>query len=294
MPQLVLHVGAHGTGGGMLAGWLARNRVALEAQGLVLPPPPQFLRAISEALDKGRDDDPVLRERRLLQDLGVTGPMGRVIVSAPGLLGAGADVLAAEGFYRRDVARRLHALAVLFPETPITLLLAIDRAQVVIPALLPDEPGAAEIVMAGITEETLPWARLAHAIRGQLPRAGLVIWRNDAHAEVWPRILRALVGPDVVLPVVGLFDLAARGLGAEARLRAQRYLTGNPPGSARQLRDVVTAFGKRFGTQTPEDPTRDLPGWLRERLAGLDRGYATEWADLAGMAGVTCLHPREG
>lgn len=291
--HLVLHVGAHGTDGGRIAGWLARNREALEGQGLALPPPPHFLRQISEALDKGRDEDPFPREEALLRSLGASGTRRRMLVSAPGLLGAGADVLAAEGFYRRDVARRLHGLAVLFPRTRLTLLLAIGRAQAVIPALLPDEPGAAELLLAGITEETLPWARLAHAIRAQLPRAGLVVWRNEDHVDVWPKVLRALVGPEVVLPVPGLFDLAARGMGAEARLRAQRYLAGNPPTSARQLRDVVTAFGKRFGTQAPENPARALPGWLRERLAGLDRGYATEWADLAGMAGVTCLHPRE-
>jgi len=292
--HLVLHVGAHGTDAGRIAAWLARNREALQAQGLVLPPPGPFLRALSEALDKGRDQDPFVREEALLSGLGATGQRRRMLVSAPGVLGAGTDALAAEGFYRRDVARRLHALAVLFPRTRLTLLLAVGRAQSVIPALLPDEPGAAELLLAGITEETLPWARLAHAIRAQLPRAGLVVWRTDDQADVWPKILRALVGPEVALPVPGLFDLAARGLGAEARLRAQRYLAGNPPASARQLRDVVAAFGKRFGTQTPEDPARNLPGWLRERLARLDRGFATEWADLSGMAGVTCLHARQG
>lgn len=292
--HLVLHVGAHGTDAGRIAGWLARNRDALESQGLAVPAPGTFLRRISEALDQGRDDDPLAREETVLRSLGASGARRRMLVSAPGLLGAGADVLAAEGFYRRDVARRLHGLAVLFPRTRLTLLLAIGRAQSVIPALLPHDPGAPEAVMAGITEETLPWVRLAQTIRAQLPRAGLVVWRNEDHSQIWPQVLRALVGPDVVLPLPGLFDLAAPGMGAEARLRAQRYLAGNPPASARQLRDVVTAFGKRFGTQTPEDPARALPGWLRARLAGLDRGYATEWADLAGTSGVECLHVRSG
>lgn len=289
MVHLVLHVGAHGTDGGRIAAWLSRNRAALEAQDLLVPAPALFLRQISEALDKGRNEDPLPREAALLRGLGVTPATRCLVVSAPGLLGGSADVLAAEGFYRRDVVRRLHGLAVLFPDSPVTLLLAIGSAQTVIPALLPDEPGAAETLLSAISEETLPWSRLAHAIRTQVPRAGLVVWRNEEFPVVWPQVLRALVGAETVLPAPGLFDLAALRLGAEARLRAQRYLADSPAASARQLRDVIAAFGRRFGTQVNADPLHGLPGWLRERLAGLDRGYETEWADLSGTTGLRCL-----
>lgn len=290
MTHLILHVGAHGTDGGRIAGWLARNRTRLEAQGLVVPAPGQFLRQISSALDLGRNDDPVEREAALIAALGATGK--RLVVSAPGLLGGSADVLASDGFYRRDVARRLFGLQALFGQSRVSVLLAVASAGQVIPALLPDEPGAAETLMAAVEDQTLPWARLAQSIRVQLPRAGLLVWRHEDLPRLWPEVLRALVGPGVVLPPAGLLDIAAAHLGAEARLRLQRYLTANPPASARQLRDVIEAFARRFGQSAAADAHQALPGWLRSRLAGLDQGYATEWGDLAGLKGVQTLHDR--
>lgn len=289
MMHLVLHVGAQGTDGGQIAAWLARNRAALEPQGLALPAPGAFLRRISAALDQGRADDPFVREEALLRDLGASGQRLRMVVSAPGLLGSSADVLALEGFYQRDLRRRLHALGTLFPRTRLSLLLATAPARHVIPALLPDTPGAAEALLAAIPEDRLPWARLAQSIRNQLPRAQLIVWRHEHLSRVWPQVFHALVGPGVVLPLAGLVDFAARELGAEATLRLRRYLSTNPPQGARQLCDVAAVFGRRFGLAAPADVRADLPGWLHERLAELDRGHETEWAELVATRGVSVL-----
>ena len=116
--RLVLHIGAHGTDGGLIAGWIARNRDALAAQGIAAPPPRLFLQRLSAALDEGRDAEPLAREEALLRGLGASGQRLRMVVSAPGLLGSAADVLSPEGFYVRDVARRLYGLGSLFPQFP--------------------------------------------------------------------------------------------------------------------------------------------------------------------------------
>ncbi len=289
--RLVLHIGAHGTDGGLIAGWIARNRDALAAQGIAAPPPRLFLQRLSAALDEGRDAEPLAREEALLRGLGASGQRLRMVVSAPGLLGSAADVLSPEGFYVRDVARRLYGLGSLFPRTRITLLLAVRGARGVIPALLPQEPGAAEALLAHIPDETLPWSRLVATLRHQLPRAGLVAWRHEDLAQVWPGVLQALVGQGAVLPAAGLLDFAATGLGAEARLRLGRYLAEVPASSAGQLRQTAAVFARRYGQGLDSDPAAALPGWARLRLAELDNGYATEWGDLAGREGLRILMP---
>ncbi|MCB1390731.1 MAG: hypothetical protein KDK12_16575 [Rhodobacteraceae bacterium] len=291
--RLVLHIGAHGTDDGRIAGWIARNRGALEAAGIAAPPPRQFLARISEALDRERDADPLAREEALMRGLGASGQRLRMVVSAPGLLGPASDVIASEGFYVRDVARRLYGMGTLFPRTRLTILLAVRQASGVVPSILPDEPGAADALLPLVADETLPWSRLAATIRHQLPRASVIVWRHEDLARVWPGVLGEVVGPAAALPPAGLMDFAAEGLNAEARLRMSRYLAGagKAPQSAGQLRQTAEVFARRYGVSVPHDPAGALPGWVRVRLSQLDAGYATEWGDLASLDGVRVLMP---
>ncbi|PWE28719.1 hypothetical protein C4N9_12125 [Pararhodobacter marinus] len=295
--KLVLHIGAHGTDEGRIAQWIARNETTLRAAGILAPPPRFFLECLSDALDRGRDEDPVAREAALLDRLGAGkgagDGTGQVIVSAPGLLGSVRDVLAADGFYVRDVARRLFALRSLFPTARITLLMAVAAPSQVLPALLPDDPQAQEACVPVLSDDTLPWARLAMTIRHHMPQARLRVWRHEDLPQVWPQVLGDLVGPDAALPPAGLLDLAAADLSAEARLRLERYIArpDHAPRSAGQLRLLCAAFARRFGTVAPRDRESDLPPWIRERLRALDAGYGTEWADLAALSGIEAITP---
>ncbi|MBN8290351.1 hypothetical protein JI664_00070 [Rhodobacter sp. NTK016B] len=291
--KLALHIGAHGTDSGAIAQWIARNETSLGAAGILAPPPRLFLDRLSEALDLGRDEDPVTREAALFQALGADGDTGRVIVSAPGLLGSVCDALAADGFYVRDVARRLFALRTLFPTAELTLLMAVGAPSRVLPALLPPDPAGQEACVPILSDDTLPWARLAMTIRHHLPQARLRVWRHEDLPHVWPQVLGDLVGPDAALPPVGLLDLAAADLSAEARLRLERYIArpDHAAKSAGQLRRLCAAFARRFGRASPPDPAQALPEWIRQRLDALDAGYLTEWADLAALSGVEAITP---
>ena len=289
--RLVLHLGAHGTDGGQIATWIARNREGFEQQGVAVPPPRLFLSSLSEALDKGRNLDPESREEALLRGLGASGQRRWMVVSAPGLLGPASGVLAPEGFYVRDVARRLHGLHSLFPRCAITLLLAVRRPSGIIPALLPDDPDDQAEALTALDGEALPWARLVASMRRHLPGARVVIWQHEDFGRVWPRVLAELTGPGRGLPPVGLMEFAAADLSAEARLRVGRYLAANPPAGAGHLAQICEAFGRRYGrtTTTGTEALTPLPGWMRQHLQRLDGGQATEWADAAGQAGVLAL-----
>ncbi|WP_417597482.1 hypothetical protein [Pararhodobacter oceanensis] len=292
--HLVLHLGAHGTDEGLIAGWIARNRAEFERQGVLAPPPRLFLRRLSEALDQQRDADPLTREEALLRGLGTSGQRRWLALSAPGLIGAPADVITPEGFYVTDVARRLYGLRSFFPRCRITVLLAVRSASGILPALLPNDPEAAPALLPMLRGETLPWAQLIAAIRRHLPQARVVVWRHEDLPQVWPDILAHLAGPERILPAAGLLDFAALDLSAEARLRLRRYLTQTPPGTAGQLRRTAQVFAERYGTAPLPVPRADLPDWALSAMQRFDRGYATEWADICGTEGVDTLQPQGG
>lgn len=285
--HLILHLGAHGTDEGLIARWIAQNRTALEGNGVCAPAPRDFLAAVSEALDAGRDAEPLAREDALLRRLGASGVRRWMVLSAPGLLGPASDVLSPQGFYVKDVARRLFGLHSLFPRCRITVLLAVRGANGLLPRLAPGTGESLSHDLPMLSSDTLPWAQLVAAIRHHLPRARLVVWRHEDLRQVWPDILAQINGPERILPPAGLFDFAALGLAAEARLRMRRYLAANPPGTARQLRQVADAFGSRYGFAAAADP--EVPGWVKVVLDRLDLGYRTEWDDIAGRAGVMAL-----
>lgn len=290
--RLVLHLGAHGTDGGLIAGWIARNRAEFERQGVAAPPPRLFLSRLSEALDRGRDLDPPTREEALLRSLGADGAHRWMTVSAPGLLGGIGEVIAPEGFYVRDVARRLLGLRTLFPRCQFTLLLAVRAPAGLLPAILPEDPDMLAEVLPLLGGESLSWAALVAALRRDLPGAQVVVWRHEDLPVVWPDVLAQLIGPGRVLPPAGLANFATLGLSAQARLRFDRYCAQNPPPTAGQMRQLAGAFGRRFGTARGTDAAAALPGWVRAELARLDTGYVTEWADLSGQPGVRTLFPR--
>jgi hypothetical protein len=289
--QLVLHIGAHGTDEGLIARWLAGNATVLGAEGVCAPPPRRFLQALTQTLDRQRDTDPLAREEALLRSLGASGARRWMAVSAPGLLGPVADVIAPEGFYKRDVARRLLGLRTLFPRCRMTVLLAVRAPSGLLPAILPDDPHAIDSLMPLIDGETLPWARLVAALQRHVPQARVVVWRHEDLPRVWPDILSEIVGPGRALPPAGLFEFAAQGLSAQAQLRLRRYLATTRPGTAGQLRQVAHVFARRFGAAVEPDASRPLPEWVWHEATRLDRGYRTEWDDIAGLPGVRVLDP---
>lgn len=287
--RLVLHLGAHGTDGGLFANWIARNRSALSEQGIAAPPPRQFLAYLSDALERRKEDDPHVREEALLRSLGANGRRRWMVVSAPGLLGPASGIIAPDGFYQRDVSRRLQGLKALFPRCHLTLLLGLRSASTMVPAILPDGDEAIAQSLPLLGDETLPWSRLVDTIQRQLGHARFVVWQHENVAELWPQILSEMVGPARVLPPDGLLNIATTHLNAEARSRMEHYITGAPPATARNLAQVAAVFARRFGVVSPTDATQNLPAWAQQHLARLDSSYETEWDNIVGRSDVLAL-----
>ncbi|GAB4264385.1 MAG: hypothetical protein Kow0013_11580 [Pararhodobacter sp.] len=292
--RLVLHIGAHGTDDGLIAGYLAQNRAALQGQGVLAPSPRAFVRRLSDVLDRERDADPRAREEALLRSFGASGQRRWLAVSAPGLLGPVTDILQPEGFYSRDVARRMLALRTLFPRCALTILLAVRAPSGFLPAILPlPDSGDTDAIgerLGALGTETLPWGQLVAALRRHLPGARFVVWRHEHLSRVWPRVLSELIGAGRGVPGAGLEAFTALGLSAEAAVRLRHYLAANPPRGAAQLAATAEVFGRRFGRAPVRDMAAAYPGWMREQFARLDQGYMTEWADIASQQGVDALH----
>lgn len=315
---LVLHLGAHATDDGLIGQWLTQGADRLAGQGVAAMPSRPFLQTISQAL-AGRSEGPASagQEAELLRALGVDEQRPHLAVSAPGLLGPAAEVIAPSGFYVKDVARRIYGLRLLFPRSRLHLMLAIRRPGGFLPALL-RRPGMppAEALLPHLLDDGLPWSALVLSLRRHAPQAALTIWRHEDLPRIWPQVLARLsTGGETgaSLPVLdpalleATLPLATAALSAEAELRLRRYLGASPPADMEQLRRLCDAFALRFGHRSQTDAPRaavpadgdgpmpvpvppPLPGWAEAQIARLDAGYDTEWDDIANIDGVQMLN----
>ena len=282
LAQVVLHLGAHATDGGRIARWLASNRAELAASGTAVVEPAHFARTISAALAAQGGAGTPDQERAMLDRLAPGAR--RIVVSAPGLLGPAAHMIAPQGFYRRDVARRVHGLRLLFARCDLTLMLAVAAPSTILPTLLDlAEAPDRQTALGWIDDDALPWAALVGTLRQHAPAARLVVWRHEQLSRTWPEVLGLMAGG--APPLAGVLDLVAPPMSAEGMQRLRHYLAKSPPEDPAHLQRVLLAFGLRFGTgaAAPNDP---VPGWMTARLAALDAGHALEWDDIAHVPGV--------
>jgi len=278
MTEVVLHLGVHGTDGGVIGAWLAANRARLQAEGIATPEPAQMLRLFSDAISTPRTAD---SEEALLRAL-APGGEGRIVASAAGLLGPARDVLGKVPPYGSDAARRVYALRVLFPTARLHFLVA-TRAPTPLAAVMGPHMHPSAEVLDG---DTLAWAGLVRMLRRVAPEARVTVWRHEDLPRIWPQVLGALSAMDAP-PVAASLGFLPE-LSAEARLRAERFLAASTAATPEQVQRVAGAFAQKFPRPAPL-PQPAVAEWLRVRLHQMDRYYETEWADLAAVDGVHVL-----
>jgi hypothetical protein len=280
MTEVALHLGVHGTDAGTIGAWLSANRARLQGLGIATPEPSEMLRGFSAAVSAPAAER-AGSEAELLRAF-APGGEGRIVASAAGLLGPARDVLGQVPPYGSDAARRVYALSVLFPATPLHFLVATCTPSRLAMAMGPQMLPSAEV----LDGDTLAWGGLVRMLRRVAPNARVTVWRHEDLPRIWPQVLTALTGleePPLQGSLAFLPDLSA-----EARLRAERFLAATAAPTPAQMQRVAAAFAQKF-PRAPGAAHPPLPEWLRVRLHQMDRYYETEWADLAAVEGVNVL-----
>ncbi len=292
MGDVILHLGAHGTDRGLIAGWLLRNVQTLSRLGVLVMPAGRFVDALPSepppAGKAGLDDT-------LSALSGLHGDFHRLAVSAPSLLGSEDAALAPEGFYAAAPERAISRLRrVLPPDSALTLCLAVGSARLLLPPLLRATGRAErppEAVLDAFGVDGLPWAALVARLRAAAPDAGITVWRHEDLPRIWPEVLAQIAGTLQDLPVDGAGEFALLGHTDEAQRRMRRYLAAKPPPTIVLMRRVADAFAAGYGLAEVKPPPAlgELPVALQARLARLDEGYEAEMTRIAEIEGVRVL-----
>mgnify|MGYP003525365896 FL=1 len=283
--QVVYHLGAHATDAERLLRCLLKNRTGLADAGILVPPPGRYRMLLRETVAKLKGAPATRHMQGMMLETVTDGDSAaRIVFSSDDFLGIAHRVIGEAGFYSM-AARRVAALANLFPEAEAEFHIAICNPASLVPHLIGEIRGATYATVMGDTDPmSLRWLPVIRAMRDALPEARLVVWCHEDAPLIWPEALRAVAG----LPDAGVMegddDLLRTIMRPEGHKRLTEYFARYPPKGVPQRRRVVTAFLEKFALDDAIDVEVALPGWT-EALTG--RIPETYEAVAAAVAQVT-------
>lgn len=282
--EIIVHLGAHGTGADALLRDLRANRTALAGDGICVPEPGRTRTLVQAAL---RDPQTA---PGLTQRLAEGAAPEKLVLWWDGVLCAPRFALGQRRIYPM-LGDRAQAIAALFPGHALRFSMAICNPATFIPAL--HDAMQADLPFAALTDpvelDALTWSEALASLRQACPEAGLTAWCSEDGPLIWPEVLGAVTGHSAGLTLTDTDRLLASLLrpGGLERLRA--YLHDRPDLPADARRKVIAVFLEKLGDPAALEAEFDLPGWTDARIWELTRAYEMDLPRVAEVAGLTLL-----
>ena len=288
--EIVFHIGAHCTDEDRIIKCLLKNRVALAAEGIIVPWPRQYRFLFRDLLGrlKGRRASPEMQTLILDAVMAQDRPE-RVVFAHDMLLGLRSDALGSGRLYPGGAAR-VAALRNLFPDHPVSFRIGLRDPATFLQALhAASEPASPAALPGGIDPLRLRWSVVLEEMRAAAPDAPITAWCNEDLPVLWPEVLRAVTGhrPETALDFQ--LEFMAELMQPEGVERMKAYLADNPPATEARRRRAVAAFLEKFGRPEKLQIEIDLPGWTQDYVEAVSAAYEADLARVAGIAGVTLL-----
>jgi hypothetical protein len=290
--QVVFHLGAPCTDGGLLLDSLLKNRAALAQDGIIVPPLMRYravLRDTARALDGQPASDEV--QNALLEAIVDEARLSRLIFSDPRLVCINRLVVQGPQIWPM-VDRQSANLRALFPQAQVEFFIGMRNLATLVPALFAGSrfKDFTEFT-AGMQPHAATWSEMLHRLRRAQPDVPITVWCNEDTPLLWADILREMADVDHDFPLRGRDDLAETIMDKTGFQRMQSYLADNPPDTEMQRRRILGAFLDRYALEAEIEEELDLPGWTHNLIDRLTESYEDDMARVAAIPGVRVLTP---
>ncbi|MEM7518828.1 MAG: hypothetical protein AAF368_18140 [Planctomycetota bacterium] len=281
--QVLLHLGAHRTDGGLLIRSILRNRGLLSTQGIVVPGPSRYRDLIGEVSETlGGEPASETTEDMLLEAIGDDDRAERIVLSNDNFLCQEIDVLTDEGLY--PTAQRSAWLRNCFPSHDVEFALALRNPATLVPALvahLPEDEGAP--TLAALRPERLRWLDVVVDIAAANPDTPLTIWCHEDAPHIWGELMREITAHDPATVLEGASDMLETLLPPEATGKLNAFLESQGEVTPDQRRQAYAAFLAAHADDAP------CTSWSDETRADLTAAYAEDIAAIAQLQNVTMV-----
>lgn len=291
--QILFHLGAHCTDGGLLIRSILRNREVLAREGIGVPGPGRYrelLRDVTTAL-RG---EPASNssEAMLLEAIRDDDTAERIVLSNENFLCRDAVVLADGMLYPK--AHKSAWLRQCFPNHQVEFGVAMRNPATFVPDILrrvdPDGANHGDL-LATVSLSRLLWSDVIARIAEHNPGARILAWCHEDTPFTWIEIIRELTASDPYTTLDGEFDMLEQIISPDGMARLKSFLTSRDVSSPTRRRAAIGAFLEAYAIEDAIEEEIDVPGWTDETIEDLTALYDEDVALIARMPGVEVIQP---
>ncbi len=287
--QIVFHLGAHFTDGGLLIRSILQNRARLAKEGIAVPGPLRYRELFGDASTRlrGSPADPET-EALLMAAIAEDDTADRVVLSSENFLCRPQKVLGSEGLYPK--AEKSAWLAKCLPSHDVGFAMAIRNPASFLPEIVRALP-LGSTLPDDLMAETLLWSDVIADILAANPGADICVWCHEDTPFIWSEIMRELTGHDPFTELDGEFDMLETIMSPDGLERLREFLDSRGVADQIKRRRAVSAFLDAHVLRDEVEEEIDLPGWTDETVEALTEVYEEDVARIAAMPNVTFISP---
>lgn len=287
--QIVFHLGAHCTDGGLLIRSILRNRARLAREGIGVPGPARYRELIGETSTRLRGEAASAEtEALILAAIRDDDTAERLVLSSDSFLCRPSAALGPEGLYPK--AEKSAWLRACLPSHRTEFAIAIRNPATFLPELVRRlKAGAA--ALDGVPLLDLAWSDVIADIQAANPGAPVICWCHEDTPFIWSEVMREVTGHDPFTELVGEFDMLDTIISEDGMLRLQEFLESRGVSDQFKRRRAVSAFLETHALADEIEAEIDIPGWTEDTVRALSELYQEDVARIASMPGVTFVSP---
>ena len=287
--QIVFHLGAHCTDGGLLIRSILRNRGPLAEQGICVPGPGRYRELLGDVSTTLRgemaSED---TEAMVIDAICDDDTAERVVLSNENFLCRPGVALAKDGLYPK--ATKSAWLRGALPSHEVEFALSIRNPATFVPELVGRSQEAAE-TLEGISLGDLMWSDVIDDIATANPDARITVWCHEDTPFIWSEIMQELTDHDPFIQLDGEFDMLETIIAPDGMARLRDFLDARGVTSQIKRRRAVSAFLEAHAISEAVEAEIDIPGWTSDTVDVLTELYEDDVARIAAMEHVTFISP---
>ncbi|MEO0380772.1 MAG: hypothetical protein AAF252_10930 [Pseudomonadota bacterium] len=193
---------------------------------------------------------------------------------------------AGDWFY--DIGPRAQAYCTALAPAPVTFMISLcNPAHLLSGAMASGAYPGIDIVTPDPFD--LHWSRVLRMVRRSCPDVPIIAWSAEEAPMIWDKVIAAAAGREASFSDQAKMLPAHDLMNEEGSARLADYLEGHA-GMPDALRaQVISIFVKRFRREDAVDPATVLPGWDAAMQTRMDRHFAADLREVAGIEGVTLI-----